>query len=378
MTFRDSEKLRYRPLKCELFSPPAQLAGVYRGILRDFCLGEGCADENLFSAFREAAITYFADRRIPWHDGANARTRPSNHLCCSQSCCVNFLFPFIDKPYLLAQVFRHVYPDITAALSIDSQCEPALATGGLPHVAFEWIGERDHLSEWRRRRGAPTRGANYTSADFVLRFRRSDGRIHVVLGEWKYTESYGVSDLALSTIRGSGDVRLETYRDAFGRPGGIFRDWGPDLYRALFFEPLYQLMRLQLLAQEMEVARELGADIVSVLHVSPEANREFREFNPSPRLRGWFPSKGVLEVWQELVPTDRFRSLSVETLLGMITREARSTIPEWVAYLERRYGWTERPSARELVRRPVPGDGGLSARQQKDRLIQRGGARPSC
>ncbi|MCL6581903.1 MAG: hypothetical protein K6U08_09920, partial [Firmicutes bacterium] len=167
-----------------------------------------------------------------------------------------------------------------------------------------------------------------------------DGRVHVVLGEWKYTEAYGESDLAASTNSSSGDVRLETYREAFGRQGGIFRDHGPEVYRALFFEPLYQLRRLQLLAQEMEHAQELGADIVSVLHVSPEANQDFRGFNPSPPLRERFPGRGVLEVWQALVPADRFKSLSVESLLAVISREARSTSPEWVAYLERRYGWT--------------------------------------
>ncbi|MGI8423063.1 MAG: PGN_0703 family putative restriction endonuclease, partial [Chloroflexota bacterium] len=181
--------------------------------------------------------------------------------------------------------------------------------------------------------------ATNTSADFVLRFRRTDGRVHVVLGEWKYTESYGQSDLAVTAGSGSGDVRLDTYRAAYCRTGGTFSDHGPDLYRALFFEPLYQLMRLQLLAQEMEQARELGADIVSVLHVSPEANREFQAFNPSPHLRERFPGKGALEAWRALVPADRFVSLSVESLRAAIGQEARSISPEWVTYLDLRYGW---------------------------------------
>jgi hypothetical protein len=338
MTFRDREKARYASLKRELFSPAAQLPGSYGGISRDFCLGDGHADENLYVGIRAAAIGYFAERKIPWHDGSGL-SWPSSHLCCSQSCCVNFLFPLTDRPDLLTQVLRHVYPDVAEALPIDSRCELPLATGKQPYVAFEWIGEQDHLSEWRRKRGGPKRGAINTSADFLLRFRRTDGRVHVVLGEWKYTETYGQTDLAFTPGHGSGDTRLDTYRAAYGDPGGTFRDYGPELYRALFFEPLYQLMRLQLLAQEMERARELGADIVSVLHVSPEANRTFRSFNPSPHLRERFPGKGALEAWRALVPADRFAGLSVETLLAAIGQAARLTSPQWVDYLRLRYGW---------------------------------------
>lgn len=93
MAFRDREKTRYLQLKNELFSPAAQFHGVYRGSARDFCLGEGRSDENLYAGIRAAAIGYFAERKTPWHDGAGGRTRPSSHLWCSQSCCVNFLFP---------------------------------------------------------------------------------------------------------------------------------------------------------------------------------------------------------------------------------------------------------------------------------------------
>jgi hypothetical protein len=348
MTFRDREKLRYRQIKAELFSPAAQQNGLYGDRPRDFCLGDGCSEENLYAGSRAGAIRYFADRRILWHDGANGRSRPSNHLCCSQACCVNFLFPFAENPDLLARVFRHVYPDLLDALPIDSKDEPPLAGGGYPYVAFEWIGEADYLSEQRRKQGEAsrrTRGAHYTSADFALRFRRADGRVQLVLGEWKYTESFGSADFAAAREIGSrsGEVRLATYRAAFQRPRGVFSHNAPGLYRELFFGGLYQCLRLQLLAQEMEQARELGADIVSVLHVSPRANREFRGSMPSRFLAERFPGKGVLEIWPSFVPPDQFKSLSVEDLLATIGQEARAASPEWVGYLERRYGWVDRP-----------------------------------
>ncbi|MFC2017504.1 hypothetical protein ACFLUD_03730 [Chloroflexota bacterium] len=90
----------------------------------------------------------------------------------------------------------------------------------------------------------------------------------------KYTEYYAKSD------KGVIEVRKNNYRLAFNREGGIFMGKGEDVYSALFFKPYHQLMRLQLLAQEMQEAREMDADLVTVLHICPEANNEFREKVP--------------------------------------------------------------------------------------------------
>ncbi len=116
------------------------------------------------------------------------------------------------------------------------------------------------------------------------------------------------------------------------------------MYDAFFFEPFYQLMRLQLLAQEMEagdLGREMEADVVSVLHICPMANGEFREARnvTSPGLKQEFGSKGTLEIWKELMPDDKFVSISVEELLDTIRRQVQSFDSDWVSYLECRYGW---------------------------------------
>ena len=93
MGFRDSEKRRLEPLKKDLFTDAACEPGLYRGRRRPFCLHEHHSHENLHESIREDALRYFADRGIRWHDGIDGA--PSNHLCCSQSCCVNFWFPFV-------------------------------------------------------------------------------------------------------------------------------------------------------------------------------------------------------------------------------------------------------------------------------------------
>ena len=78
------------------FTESAKAEGVYRRKPRPFCLPVECAKENLFSEIRAEALEYFEHDRIRWHDGRGSR--PSHHLCSSQVQCVNFLYPFTDKP----------------------------------------------------------------------------------------------------------------------------------------------------------------------------------------------------------------------------------------------------------------------------------------
>jgi hypothetical protein len=233
------------------------------------------------------------------------------------------------KPRILASVFQHFYPELVEPLPINEDLP--LPDGSFPYIAFEWIGVCDYLGETKRKGTGRTRGANFTSADFIFRFRRKDRKIQIVLGEWKYTEEYRRLDKGI-------EVRKQNYQLAFNRHGGVLKRCGEDLYDALFFDPFYQLMRLQLLAQDMELSREMDADVVSMLHICPKANREFRDRVTSPHLANIFPNKGTLEIWKELVPPDKFMSISVEDLLNTIERVAVND-QGWVDYLKARYSW---------------------------------------
>ena len=330
MTFRDREKERYKKLKPKLFSKESQDEGNYRGKPRFFCLADDYASENLYEAIRESAIEYFKARNITWHDGLKEGFVPSNHLCCSQSCCINFLYPMTTNPQLLMDVFQNFYPEMEEPLPISKDCRQP--NGSFPYMAFEWIGVSDYLGETKRKGLERTRGAYFTSADFTFRFRRKDGRIQIVLGEWKYTEDYRRSDKGIK-------ARKQNYYPAFNRPSGVFKQRGEDLYSALFFDPFYQLMRLQLLAQEMKIGREMDADVVSVLHICPKANREFRDRVTSPYLENAFPGKVTLEIWEELVTQNTFMSISVEELLDTLVYKTRIEDREWINYLNMRYGW---------------------------------------
>jgi hypothetical protein len=322
--FLETEKPKQGHFKATApyFSQPARGEGVYRGKPRPFCLPVECAEQNLFPAIRQSAPAFFNAHQIKWHDGQNGK--PSNHLCDSQVCCVNFLFPFVHQPEALKRLLLPLYPEIESMLPVEHG----------RYVSFEWIGEVDYLNELRKSDRRRTRGANSTSADVIVRFERQDKHCQVVLIEWKYTESYGYTSLEKAQ---SGTDRTEIYRKLWDSPDcPLDRQLLPS-FKALFYEPFYQLMRQQFLAHEMEKAHEMGADIVSLLHIAPGHNEDFRRVTSTALVGlGYSPTA----IWKKVVknPT-RFTSVSTEQLFGGLTVEEMPEMGDWLEYIQRRYDW---------------------------------------
>ena len=323
--FLTSEKPRLADFKARAayISEAAREDGVYRNNSYPFCLPQDCAHENLFPEIRDSIREYFQKFEIKWHDGEGGN--PSNHLCDSQVCCANYLFPFSDKPQALATLLRSIYPSIEKALPVEN---------GL-HVAFEWIGQMNYLKEKISRNGKRTRGANFTSADAMVRFQHADGKKQVVLIEWKYTESY--YSTFLKYARKSGTDRTEIYVHLYDADEDLLDTELLPCFDALFYEPFYQLMRQQYLANEMEKARELEADIVSLLHIAPGHNTDFRRIT-SPSLLEIGDS--ATDVWGKLVKKPgRFASVTTEDLFGKFEIDGHPELAEWYEYITERYSW---------------------------------------
>lgn len=304
------------------FSQPAKAEGEYKAHFYPFCLPKDFAQENLVPGIRDACLDYFSRNAIKWHDGQNGK--PSNHLCDSQVCCVNFLFPFATQPQALASLLNPLFPDLLSMLPVEE---------GL-YVGHEWIGERDYLGEKKFDNQIRTRGANFTSADAIVRFERADGKIQVVLIEWKYTESYYPTSKAEGK---SGETRLRTYQSLYDQPDCPLDHRAFPKYRDLFYEPFYQLMRQQFLAHEMEKAHELDADVVSLLHIAPAHNKDFKRIT-SPRLEGLGVS--ATDVWGKIVMNDgAFLSVSTEQLFGKFDIQDFPEMRDWWNYITHRYAW---------------------------------------
>ncbi|MEA4931471.1 MAG: hypothetical protein VB026_07820 [Anaerolineaceae bacterium] len=264
-------------------------------------------------------MAFFANHNIAWHQGQGGK--PSNHLCSSQVACVNFLFPFAEKPEELANLLKPVFPQIDHMIPVED---------GL-YVSFEWIGAENYLGERVPKDGRRTRGANFTSADAMVMFEDRDTKRQAILIEWKYTESYASNYLGIAK---SGTDRRKIYQHLFDDLDCIVdMDLLPGI-DTLFYEPFYQFMRQQFLAAKMEAAREMGADVVSLLHISPDANEDFKR-NTSPALSGLGATP--TEIWKKLVKTDRrFISIHTEDLFRWFETEE---MEGWKAYMQNRYTW---------------------------------------
>ena len=118
--FLESEKKRYSTFKSEspYFSVGARRDGIYKKKPWPFCLPREYSSENVYSGIREEVIEYFTKYEIKWHDAIDKK--PSNHLCDSMVCCINFLYPFAEKPDALKQLLSPIYPNIKQILPMSS------------------------------------------------------------------------------------------------------------------------------------------------------------------------------------------------------------------------------------------------------------------
>jgi hypothetical protein len=317
MTFMDIERgraevwKRNHPELPDAAREPAQYVdkdGQSRGTAYPFCLPRQYAKLSLLPEVRHPALALFAELGIPWHAGIDGG--PSNHLLSSQVQCVNALAQMIGEPDRVVRAFG-----------------PRLGTSEVREIepgrflTFEYIGGTDYFNEAPG--GRRVRGAHCTSVDAAFVHQTTDGLTELVLVEWKYTESY--------RRRGPEPTKDATrwgrYGAARSDPNGPVRS---DLlpFEELCDEPLYQLVRQQLLAHALEASRAHGADRVRVAHVTPAANVAYQHslHRPSQQHVG----TTVAEVWQRLLRhSDRFLSMDSATFL-----DPEITSPAYVA----RYG----------------------------------------
>ena len=290
--------------------------------MRPWLIPLACAEENLFEGIRGDTLSYFREKAISWHDKLPGE-RPSNHLRDSQICCVNFPAPFAHNPKALAELFVPLFPSLRRLLPMEDD----------RFVAFEWIGLENYLCEPLYGRPRRSRGEYFTSADAAVRFHVSDGDVEIVLVDWKYTEA--CNGLPKGTSK-NGTDRLSTYRPFYDAPECPLDKTILRRFDDLFYDPFDQLMRLQLLAREMERARELGQVLCGYAR-RPCGQRGRRASHVTCVAQ---LGTSACEVWQRLVrPPDRFLAVTIERWYNSLPVEHLPELEDWWSYLVRRYSW---------------------------------------
>lgn len=240
-SYSDIERARAKGWKLSTTDLPAEARakaryvgsdGMGHGKPRDFCLPTQFADHNLLPDVRQLALQLFAELDIRWHNGVG--DGPSNHLLSSQVQCVNALGLMVEDPDRICRAFGDVL-----GTDVVEQIEPGR------YLTFEYIGDTDFFGESPD--GPRTRGSHCTSVDAAFLHQTHAGIRELILLEWKFTESYRPRRPDPARDK----VRWARYGDALTDPDGPVRsDVLP--FDDLCQEPLYQLVRQQLLAHELE------------------------------------------------------------------------------------------------------------------------------
>lgn len=315
MNFRGRENQRVRGRIDRFLS-----AGACQTLRDGRILADEFLPENIYAPIRAQALDFFKERLITWHRGKAC----VSSILSSQVAAVNFLFPFIDRPKELLAVLKAFLPGTAEILPITA--DQRGDESAFPHVTFEWMGERNYLKEprWGQR------GKNATSVDSLFRIRHEDGEIRLLLVEWKYLESY--QNAKVERVSKNGTDRLQLYSPLLSQPDSPVQ---PDFpLDELLVNPFYQLMRLQLLAREMERAGEMEATSASLLLIAPRANLELNTCITCKPLAG--EGRTIQGTWLELVGDKRFSAIYTEDLLEVI--RTRTTDRDWADYLTLRYG----------------------------------------
>lgn len=170
-----------------------------------------------------------------------------------------------------------------------------------------------------------------------MSFVDSHGDKHLVLIEWKYTESYLASEKigqGKFDEGSSGETRRSRYEALFDAADGPVRSKIVSL-GDLGFEPFYQFLRQQLLAQALEP--EYSS--VRVAHIAPKANRDFALVTPE-RLRLEHPGLSATQVWPKLLRRPKlFRSVYTEDLFAHLLDKPPVGLERWAEYIGERYSF---------------------------------------
>jgi hypothetical protein len=221
---------------------------------------------NLWGGIRDDAIAYFKENEIPWWE--ESEDGPTGHLVSSQVACVNHLFPLRQRQDLATAVLKQIDRDIICAEYLDDG-----------FVEFEVIGQKNYLGERQH-----TRGANATSIDAMMLGRKAKKNILVSI-EWKYTENY-TGECLYCEPRTIYNKLMEDPNSPIDSE--IAKGDNPEeYYKALYYEPFYQLMRQTLLSWKMADANEYGADDYIHLHIVPDENKEMLEGITSNHIQGF-------------------------------------------------------------------------------------------
>ena len=139
----------------------------------------------------------------------------------------------------------------------------------------------------------------------------------------------------------AGETRRKRYQDLYCAADSSFVGQVP--LDELLYEPIYQIVRLRLLADRMVRRGEFGVSQAKVVVVCPEGNREYRDRITSPELAARLPAGAGLEkaIRSLLKNAEGFVMTSPQHLAAAVVGSIPDTnVTDLYVYHRDRYGWS--------------------------------------
>jgi hypothetical protein len=216
-------------------------------------------------------------------------------------------------------------------------------------VELEWTGRTGTLE------GRGSRGAHATSADACLIGVTATGRRRLYLIECKYTERYDiVEDSADPRASEARRLRWEKrnrerhekqqrqagqYRSLYATPSSCLSGAAP--LDEVLFDPIYQIVRLGMLADASCADTAMGVAETRVVVMCPAENVAYRERITSPALARRFPNAPTIEQMARQLWRDPAGVAVVDPrrLVDAVRAVGSDSMSAWSTYLRDRYGW---------------------------------------
>lgn len=302
--------------------------GRWRGNPYPHILPEGHQQKALFDPF---VIPYMQAHDIAFH-------AESLNLRSSQACCLNFLYRLRGNLELASRVLKAWLPGLDRVTGIEFEY-----TG--PEVVTKWLGEP----------AGGKRGVHRTSVDAAVWWADHDLRLRLTLLEWKYTEKEFGSCGGYSSKGNPNPDRcrtldvgsIEPIKDCYLVKGDTLRN------RRRYWEhmedagvrvrefvgngcplrgPLYQLLRLQLMADWLRTNTQNEVEVAVACFKGNTALMR------SPRYLNYL-DRNLPSAWQSLLAEpNKFRVLYVEDLMAHCDSVPDVARSPWRTYLRERYG----------------------------------------
>ncbi len=231
--------------------------GIFNDDKYPWVLKNEYVDNNLLKEIRETSKKYFDDNGIKWWGDKKATgDKVPGHTLSSQIACLNHLFRIKNDPEAVLAIvngIRNEY-DKVSPIPYDNEADQGF-------IAFEVTSDNEWLREDSKER---KRGEFCTSIDaLACAHHVPTGKNHIILIEWKYTESYDRDDKSKEDrfeeavgTNGKGHERMSRYNDMIFSSKCIETPKNNIYEGSVFYqEPFYQLMRQTLWAEQVVMHR---------------------------------------------------------------------------------------------------------------------------